>query len=282
MFGYVRPFKPELKIKEFEWFRAAYCGVCNALSARYGFWARMTLHYDFAFLALVLQEKQAQCAGCRCPAHPFRKRCAFVVDEACAAAADAGILMACGKWEDTILDEGFWRSLPARFFLLLFWRKFRKAKERRPAFYASLREGLRALHALEEENAASLDRPADAFARVLEALAPEGDRARAQLLYHVGRCLYIIDAADDYPRDSERKRYNAVKSRFALDGKPLSDEVCESLRQTLALSCNQALLALQLLPETQGTSVLENILGLGLPDVFENVLKRNLPNERRL
>ncbi|MFT9057020.1 MAG: DUF5685 family protein, partial [Ethanoligenens sp.] len=29
MFGYVKPFKPELKIREFEAYRAVYCGMCH-------------------------------------------------------------------------------------------------------------------------------------------------------------------------------------------------------------------------------------------------------------
>ena len=36
MFGYVRPYKPELKVKEYEMFRAAYCGLCWALKEKYG------------------------------------------------------------------------------------------------------------------------------------------------------------------------------------------------------------------------------------------------------
>ena len=36
MFGYVRPYKPELKVREYEMFRAAYCGLCWALKEKYG------------------------------------------------------------------------------------------------------------------------------------------------------------------------------------------------------------------------------------------------------
>ena len=31
MFGYVRIYKPELKIKDYEIYKAAYCSVCRAL-----------------------------------------------------------------------------------------------------------------------------------------------------------------------------------------------------------------------------------------------------------
>ena len=282
MFGYIRPYKPDLRFRDFEWFRAAYCGVCHALSRRYGFPARLILRYDFAFLALVLQEGPTICAPRRCPVHPFRKRCPVLINAACESAADAGVLLACGKWEDTVRDEGFWRSLPARGVLRFFARRLRKAAARRPVWHQTLQSRLQALHALEALAGPSLDAPADAFARALEAFAPEGDRIRQQILYHVGRWLYITDAADDYEADVKRGRYNAVQARFNLREKTLPQEVQAELAQSLSLSCEQALLALRLLPETPGTPVLENILAQGLPHIFENVMKRNLPDERRL
>lgn len=34
MFGYIIPFKPELKIKEYEIFKAYYCGLCKAIGEK--------------------------------------------------------------------------------------------------------------------------------------------------------------------------------------------------------------------------------------------------------
>ena len=36
MFGYILPERPELKIREYEYFRAYYCGVCKSIAIRYG------------------------------------------------------------------------------------------------------------------------------------------------------------------------------------------------------------------------------------------------------
>ena len=33
MFGYIVPEKPEMKIKEYELFRAYYCGVCRSIGS---------------------------------------------------------------------------------------------------------------------------------------------------------------------------------------------------------------------------------------------------------
>ena len=54
MFGYVRPYKPELKVRDYESFRAMYCGLCRTLRKRHGVTGRLTLSYDMTFLATLL------------------------------------------------------------------------------------------------------------------------------------------------------------------------------------------------------------------------------------
>ena len=46
MFGYVTPDKGEMKVREYECYRAVYCGLCMQLKADYGFVSRMLLNYD--------------------------------------------------------------------------------------------------------------------------------------------------------------------------------------------------------------------------------------------
>lgn len=53
MFGYIRPFIPELKVKDKELYQAYYCGLCRALR-KYGMTSRMTLTYDATFAAILL------------------------------------------------------------------------------------------------------------------------------------------------------------------------------------------------------------------------------------
>ena len=53
MFGYVRPYKPELRFKEFDAYKAVYCSLCKEIGRRYGRVLRLTLSYDLTFLALL-------------------------------------------------------------------------------------------------------------------------------------------------------------------------------------------------------------------------------------
>ena len=53
MFGFVNVYKNELKIKDYNTFRAYYCGLCKSLGKRYNQLVRLGLSYDLTFLALV-------------------------------------------------------------------------------------------------------------------------------------------------------------------------------------------------------------------------------------
>ena len=75
MFGYVIPMQGELKVRELEQFRSAYCGLCHTLGQRYGLVSRFLLNYDFTFLAMLLSPGAPVCCqGRRCVASPFRRR----------------------------------------------------------------------------------------------------------------------------------------------------------------------------------------------------------------
>ena len=77
MFGYVLAEKPELKVKEYELYRATYCGLCRSMGKCTGQCSRMTLNYDFVFLALVryaIKPCEVKFKPRRCLAHPLEKR----------------------------------------------------------------------------------------------------------------------------------------------------------------------------------------------------------------
>ena len=50
MFGYVRYDLPNLYIKDFELYRAMYCGLCKGIAHSCGQMARIGLTYDMTFL----------------------------------------------------------------------------------------------------------------------------------------------------------------------------------------------------------------------------------------
>ncbi len=282
MYGYIRPLKGELKVREFENFKAVYCGLCHSLAKRYGFAARFVVNYDFTFLALLLHEEQPCWQQKRCPASPHRKKSCLCPCSALDTAADLSLILAVWKLRDTASDEGIKKALAARASGLCLRRAYRKAAARQPEFDCLVGENLKNLQVLEEEKCASLDKMADLFASILchAASAVEEEKRRRileQLLYHVGRMIYILDAVDDFAEDMARDHYNPLRYRYNLTCGELPSEVRAGLRQTVEHSANLARSAFQLLEGSFWTSTLTNILYLGIPAVVEQVFSPDSP-----
>lgn len=270
MFGYVRPCRPELKCKDFDLYKATYCGLCRCLRRRYGLVAPMLLNFDFTFLTLLLwapEDRFTPCRG-RCHANPLRKMPMCSNSGALELAADESVILAWWKLRDGVRDESFWRGLPARGLSWLLRPAYRKAARHCPDFDRTVQICLKELTGLEEENCPSLDRTADTFARLLQSAAPlEGAQGRvlSQLLYHLGRWIYLADARDDLEEDRQAGRYNPVAARYG----PAGDD--GALRLTMDHSLEQIGAALQLGDFGCRRPLLENIVYLGLPLVEKAV-----------
>lgn len=273
MFGYVRPLREELKVRDWEGYQAAYCGLCHALKEQCGTAARFVLNYDFVFLALLLDEGTCPVTTCkrRCAAHPLRPRSAVPASESAALCARESVILTRYKLLDDKADEGFAKGLKSRLANLLLARSYWKARTALPQFDETVKSCLRELHELEAARSPQLDRVADVFARLLSAAAPvtgdEGiDRPRAQLLYQLGRWIYLADAADDLAEDKAKGRYNPIDARFG--GQPDLAYIETTMNHSLSLMQS----AFQLLPPNRWQAVVENILYLGLPQVQQQAV----------
>lgn len=108
MFGFIRPVKAELRVKEADRFQQVYCGLCHAIRAEYGRFYTLFLSYDMTFFALVAGSEEAETAPpCRkrCDASPFRRKSCAETDDALRLAADASILLTYHKFQDDLADE---------------------------------------------------------------------------------------------------------------------------------------------------------------------------------
>lgn len=273
MFGYVRPLREELKVRDWEGYQAAYCGLCHALKEQCGTAARFVLHYDFVFLSLLLDEGTCPVTTCkrRCAAHPLRPRDTVPATESAGLCARESVILTHYKLLDDRADEGFGQALKSRLASLFLARSYRRARAALPRFDETVKSCLFELSALEKAHSPQLDRVADVFARLLAAAAPVTgderiDRPRTQLLYQLGRWIYLADAADDLAEDRTKGRYNPIDARFG--GKPDLAYIETTMNHSLSLMQS----AFQLLPPNRWQAVVENILYLGLPRVQQQAV----------
>ncbi|MGI6497684.1 MAG: DUF5685 family protein [Oscillospiraceae bacterium] len=271
MFGYILPMAGELKVKEFQKFKSAYCGLCHEMGRKCGWKARFLLNYDFTFLAMLLDDGSDGLGDrmCRCIASPFRRRRVCAATKGFEMAADASVILSFWQLRDTVQDEGFFRGAVARLLSVFLRRSYRKAAKRRRAFDSHVRQCLSELRQLELERCPSLDRAADTFAKLLQgAGAVEQTKQKSaieEVLYHIGRWIYLADAYDDLEEDFKRGRYNPLIARFALTEPLLPEQERTLLETTMRHSLNLAASAYALLQTGHWSDILDNILYLGLP-----------------
>lgn len=243
MFGYVLPSQVRLTEEDKGRFSATYCGLCRTLGRRYGAAARMILNYDFTFLALLLAEpEEGEKVHCRCVPHPLRGRDCYSESAALDLAADCSVILTWWQVQDAVADHTPVKAAKYRAVSAALTPAYRRARALRQAFDEAVARQLEELHALERENCPSMDRAADTFARLLQGAAaevadPVKRRVLEQLLYHLGRWIYLIDAADDLAEDFTSGSYNPLIGRFSLTEGRLTEEA----RRELVLSLDNSI-----------------------------------------
>ena len=279
MFGYVRPSVQDLPEGELDRFRTMYCGLCHTLSRRYGQAARFILNYDFTYLAILLSDRTAgkENAG-RCYTSPIRKRPYLESTAVMELAADESVILAYWQLRDGVEDHAWAAGLKYRAGARLLESAYRKAAAFQPAFDQAVRRQLQMLSALEKEKDPSMDKAADTFAVLLSSAAegveePVRRRVLEQILYHLGRWVYLIDAADDLKKDAESGNYNPVALRYGLKDGAWDPESRHAFAVTLDHSIHQMAAAFELWNFGVWTTVLQTTFYAGLFRVGHAVLE---------
>ena len=270
-------------MRQAEYYRAAYCGLCRAMRKSCGFFTSFALSYDFAFLTVVrtaLSGELPTIESRRCPVHPLKKRSVFARSRHTDYCAAAAVLLIYRKLMDDIADEKGWGRLKARLALPVFAAGRRRALRRLPSLVAldeRLGVLLSELSEAEKENAPSADRPAEIFGRLLgEIVAFEytgsSKKVCAAFGSAIGHWIYLADAADDLSADGEKGRYNPLLSLY---GKELDDDGRKAVRIGMISTLCRAESAFDLMDgiiDADALGIIKNVLFLGLPDVTDEVL----------
>ena len=265
MFGYVNVCRDELKVKELKLFNAYYCGLCKRQGKLCGGASRLILSYDFTVLALLLdsmEDTPPDIYAGRCMLHPLKKRPIVTNSESMDYCAKMSGALAYYKALDDWRDEG----LSIKNAALSLKPVVKKIKKQYGDKLCNIEKYLSEIAEAEKRGEKQIDIPAGAFGRLMAQLfCPDEkeDRALSEFGYNIGRWIYVMDAIDDFEKDSKKGRYNPFSSVEEI--KAQTEAVWHNLSAAAA--------AYELLDIKRNKSILDNIVYIGLKNATEKVLK---------
>lgn len=277
LFGFVNVYKNELKIKDYNLFKAYYCGLCKTLGKRYNQLVRLGLSYDMTFLAILsdsLSDVPCEIASEGCVKHIGNKD-VCKNNKAIDYSTDVSILLAYHKLCDDIADE---HSIKAYFVRLPYIRAFKKAAKKHPQLSADIKESLGKLSCLEADRCSSIDMAADPFAMLMAKTFGTFDVSLSPLGYNIGRFIYIADAYKDITSDIKNKSYNpyvCAYDKAYLDSSDFKKSVMGSLNMTLCAISDEY----KQLKIIKNKEILDNIIYFGLRGAYDGLFRDNGGNK---
>jgi len=273
VFGYLCPCFSEMKMKDAQIFREAYCGVCRAIRKRYGQLPRFLLTYDItvlALLALMAQDCAVSTEPHWCPIHPFGMKTAVGQSKTIDFFADMGMAMASWKYQDTKHDHEK-SGYPG----ICFWRVRARCKRNLGEAYEAVAQILGELRANELALCGDIDVMADCFGRAMQTtvsytpdVPAREQETLAWLAYQLGRWVYLADALDDLAADQENGQYNVLAY-----AEPLLGSTAVLAQEALTYARARAAEAFDLLPKGYGWGVAENVIEIAMPTCLESIKK---------
>lgn len=262
MFGYVRINKMDLTFREYEHYKAYYCGLCKYLKRNHTELSRMTINYDITFLIVLLSsiyQPSAQVFHEKCIVDPVKKK-KHIINEITEYAASMNILLAYYKLEDDVNDEG---GIKSRLVRRAYRKSFKTAYDKYPQKADFIKACLGELRSIEEDQSTSIDQTSNCFARLLEEIFDyKDDEYRDRLRkvgFNIGKYIYIMDAYEDLDQDLEKGRYNPFSS-YKDDREGLKVKVDKLIGMTLA-RLEEAILNLDI---KVNKSIIDNIIYSGV------------------
>jgi hypothetical protein len=285
MFGYIYPEKIELKIKEYELFKAYYCGVCLSIKNRHKMLSRMTLTYDATFLAIFLDSFNNDAVSVKkrvCIAHPVKKRNMMYDNKFLDYAADMNILLSYYNMIDDWKDE---KSIIKLFFSIALRKSLKKVQNLFPVKCAIIKKCLEEIYKLEKEKCNIPEKLATEFGKLMEevlyerSVISENESIIRSIGRNIGKWIYLLDAYDDIGDDLKKgkfnpviEKYNLTKENYEEKEKEIKNDIEFSLIYTLSEISNDY----KKLDIEKNTGILDNIFYMGMLRKTESILEKDI------
>ena len=278
MFGYVVVNKPEMKIKDFDEYRAYYCGLCQALKKRAGASGQLSLSYDMTFLAVLLSllyEPEESERLSRCIVHPVTKhrmKNNAMIDYV----ADMNLLLTGYKCKDDYTDE---KNVLKACYGTMLHGSIKKIKDMYGRQTKQVEKSLEELASLEKACNYDIDKLSGCFGHLLgEIFVVKQDEWEGYLRkigFYIGKFVYFLDAYDDLEKDKKKGCFNPFIE------KEQEENFDDWVKQLLLMMAAEFAREFEKLPIVDNVDILRNIIYSGVWVRYEEVrAKRNCTDER--
>lgn len=287
MFGYIRPVKSELLVKDSEIYSATYCGLCRYGGKNISHLTRWLLNYDFVLLALLrasLTDETLCVERHRCPYKLKKKNC-VCAEESFDFVSSVFGLLSYGKLLDDINDEKGFKRFCRRLVKPIF-KHIAKKSDRFEGMKDIIKNGLNMVSDAEKRKEDSIDRAADGFAVMMKQITSYGLEGEKRIIaescgYHIGRFIYIADAYDDILDDEKSSSYNPLLLKYGSAEAVIqsSDAITETLYDSLNAFSNAYALC-EHRPLNEKDRLIYNITELGGREAVRRIKERLTAPER--
>lgn len=282
MFGYVTPCMMELKMKDYEKFKAYYCGLCKSIKKHSGNLPRMVLNYDMTFLAVLadsFESKDSSFSKELCLRHPLKKRLVLDDNPCLEYAAFCNTALAYYKLLDNIQDDNSIKSKVYSRFLKRYVNKFSEALTPHLVF---MEKKLHELYSMEADfKGRQLDELSHPFAEltgfILSSVNENEKNNLYTLGYNLGKWIYIIDAFDDLEEDMKKGKFNAINASCNTNNLSFfefSSSIKDRMDFILTNCGRQCFEILNKLELKKNYDLLYNILQFGLLEKMDKVFNK--------
>lgn len=298
MFGYIRPFKSELLVRQWTYYQSAYCGLCKQIGRDYGALPRLALTYDLTFLAILLQcfaEDEADEQQDICLLNPVKRKTIMQHNRALEFSAAVTVLLAWHKGAD---DKNDGHAVRGGAVTIALSSARKKAEIRFPMLAQAIADSLRKLNEV-EQGEPDPEAASACFGELLAAVFREGikhqfldrdvtvdngtnnpdgadeqtvsvegrmiEETFACLGEELGRWIYLLDAIDDYRTDMDNKNWNPYSLLNENMAKTEADKALSNLEADMDKTA-------MLLDFVRDSALIANVIRMGLPHVRLRIL----------
>lgn len=278
MFGYIKVYDDELKIKDYKIYKSYYCGLCKTLGKRYNLASRFTLNYDFTFMALLLdsfenEQNNVKKENCIKTLPKKDGRGYVQYSRAIDYTADIAMLFTYYKIKDDLCDTRGIKRLKFLPLMAVFYGAYKKAKKLHPEIAKDIENNLKILSQLEKDKCDDVDMCATCFSDIIKSVFNNYTDSFDDFSVALGRYIYCIDAYDDLKDDIKNKQYNPYIYMYRLNSTddeklPLAIEAIQnSIYMTLAMLGD----FLSKINFKKNTDIINNIVYLGMRKTLDSI-----------